>query len=96
MSALIHFGRAVCGVRFGPKKGLCLLTCYLDEGGEKQDRFTVVCGLISTGALWEQFEIDSKLLLASYKVPSFHMMEFAHSTGPSKSGRTARLSVRTF
>lgn len=61
-----------------------MLTCYLDEAGGLEEGFTVVGGFGSTLALWEQFEIDWKLLLAAYKVPYFHMKEFSQSTGPFK------------
>jgi hypothetical protein len=59
-----------------------LLTCYLDEAGGERQLFTVVGGWISTVALWDQFEIDWKLMLASYKVPYLHMKEFSQSKGP--------------
>lgn len=68
-----------------------MLTCYLDEAGGKAEGFTVICGWVSTVAQWEQFEIDWRLFLASYKVPYFHMKEFAQSTGPFKKWSDARL-----
>lgn len=76
-----------------------MLTCYLDEaGGGSQDGFTVVCGWVSTVALWEQFEIDWKLLLASktYNVPYFHMKEFSQSTGPFKKWKGNETKRRLF
>lgn len=56
-----------------------MLTCYLDEAGGDREGFSVVCGWVSTVALWEQFEIDWKLFLASYDVPYFHHKEFSQS-----------------
>jgi hypothetical protein len=67
-----------------------MLTCYLDEAGGVVDTSTVVAGFVSTVALWEQFEIDWKLLLASYKLPYFHMKEFSQSTGPFKKWKDAK------
>jgi hypothetical protein len=64
-----------------------LLKCYLDEAGDRADASTVVAGFVSTVALWEQFEVDWRLMLASYKVPYFHMKEFSQSTGPFKKWR---------
>lgn len=96
MSALVHLGRALWGARYSPDKEFVLLTCYLDEAGGRQDGFTVVCGWLSSVALWEQFEIDWKLFLISYKVPYFHMKEFAQSTGPFKKWKDAKLIRETF
>lgn len=84
MTALEHLGRSVLGRRYSPATLFIMVTCYLDEAGGKQDGHTVVCGWVSTVALWEQFEIDWKLFLTSYKVPYFHMKEFSQSTGPFK------------
>ena len=39
-------------------------------------------GWIASAKEWDNFEIDWKLFLASYKVSYFHMREFAHSRGP--------------
>src|ERR1035438_987127 len=49
-----------------------MMSCYLDEAGGKEDQFTVVCGWLSTAWLWEQFEIDWRLMLASYGLEYFH------------------------
>ena len=70
-----------------------MLTCYLDEAGGEQDQSTVVCGWVSTVALWEQFEIDWKLFLISYKVPYLHMKEFSQSKGPFKKWE-GQISIR--
>ena len=59
-----------------------MFACYMDEAGGDQAGSTVVCGWVSTVALWEQFEVDWKLLLASYKIPYLHMKEFSQSKGP--------------
>jgi len=57
-----------------------MISCYLDEAGGKDDQFTVVGGWLATAALWEQFEIDWRLMLASYGLDYFHMKEFSQST----------------
>ncbi len=43
--------------------------------------YTVVAGWLAPVNLWEQMEIDWRLVLAKYDVPHFHMKEFAHSVG---------------
>jgi len=96
MSTLRHIGRAVWGARYSPEKEFALLTCYLDEAGGEDEGFTVVCGWVSTVALWEQFEIDWKLFLASYKVDYFHMKEFAQSKGPFKKWKGKESIRRAF
>ena len=84
VSALRHLGRCLWGARYSPEKEFALLACYLDEAGGNKEGFTVVGGFVSTAALWEQFEIDWRLMLASYKIPHFHMKEFSQSNGPFK------------
>jgi hypothetical protein len=60
-----------------------MLTAYFDESYAAKG-YMVVSGWIATIEEWERFEIDWKLFLASYKVPYFHMKEFAQSVGPYK------------
>jgi len=60
-----------------------MLTGYFDEG-VRDKLFTVICGWTSTIEQWDGFEADWKLLLASYRVPYFHMKEYVHSNGPFK------------
>jgi hypothetical protein len=57
-----------------------MLTGYFDESYNKN--FMVMCGWIASVEEWNNFEVDWKLFLISYKVPYFHMTEFAQSTGP--------------
>lgn len=73
-----------------------MLSCYLDEAGGKDDKFTVVAGFVSTATRWEQFEVDWRLMLASYGVPYSHMKEFSQSTGPFKKWRGAESIRRRF
>jgi hypothetical protein len=82
MSSIVHLARALWGAGFTADKEFGMLSCYFDEAGGEQDNFTVICGWVSTVPLWEQFEIDWKLFLASYKVPYLHMKEFSQSNGP--------------
>jgi hypothetical protein len=56
-----------------------MMSCYLDEAGGMQDRFTVVSAWLSTAARWERFETDWRLMLASYNLEYFHMAEFSQS-----------------
>jgi hypothetical protein len=73
-----------------------MLTCYLDEAGGDKEQSLVVCGWVSTVALWERFEIDWKLLLSSHQLPYFTMKEFAQSTGPFAKWKDADLMRKTF
>ena len=73
-----------------------MMSCYLDEAGGKEDQFTVVCGWLSTAALWEQFEIDWRLMLASYGLEYFHMMECSQSTKIFKKWRDSEGIRRRF
>ncbi|MGH9682008.1 MAG: hypothetical protein ACRD4S_00105 [Candidatus Acidiferrales bacterium] len=66
---------------FKEKRFRNMLTGYFDEGVRK-NLFTAVCGWTSTVEQWDGFEVDWKLFLASYRVPYFHMKEFAPSQGP--------------
>jgi hypothetical protein len=65
-----------------------MMTAYFDESYSRG--FTVICGWIASVEEWERFEIDWKLFLISYKVPHFHMKEFAHSVGPFKKWKETR------
>ena len=63
------------------------MTAYFDESYAAlptNKGYMVVCGWIASVEEWERFEVDWKLFLISYKVPYFHMKEFAHSVGPYK------------
>lgn len=64
-----------------------MLTAYCDDSCEKS--FVVVGGWAASTTQWDNFEIDWKLFLASYKVPYFHMREFAHSRGPYEKWKSA-------
>lgn len=59
-----------------------MLTCYFDEAGGVDHGFTVVAGYVATVEQWENFEVDWKLSLISYKVPYLHMAKLAHFKGP--------------
>lgn len=64
------------------------MTAYFDESYAAKG-YMVICGWIASVEEWERFEIDWKLFLASYKVPYFHMKEFAQSVGPYKKWKDA-------
>jgi len=96
VSAFAHLGRSVLGARYSAEREFALLACYMDEAGDKKTGFILVCGWLSTAALWEQFEIDWRLLLASYNVPYFHMKEFSQSTGPFKKWKDAEVTRKRF
>lgn len=55
---------------------------YMDETGHSKDerqKFVGIAGLIATVASWETFERKWKATLEVFKLPYFHMKEFAHS-----------------
>ncbi|MDT7540568.1 MAG: hypothetical protein QOE33_472 [Acidobacteriota bacterium] len=61
-----------------------MLTIYVDETGHSKDqgqKFVGVAGVIAPAANWERFESKWKGILAEFKLPYFHMREFAHSEG---------------
>jgi hypothetical protein len=57
-----------------------MLTAYFDDGYAGD--FTAICGWVGSVDEWVHFQADWVRLLGSYKVPYFHMKEFAQSTGP--------------
>lgn len=87
-SSLEHIGRSIWGLRYSRANLLAMLSAYFDDSERKG--FTVVAGWIASVEAWDRFEIDWKLFLASYKVPYFHMKEFAHSVGPYKKWKESR------
>ena len=94
-SPLEHFGRSVLGLRYSKKTLFTMLTSYFDEG-YKDGLFTCVCGWASTVEQWDGFEADWKLFLASYRVPYFHMEEYAQSVGPFKKWKGLKVIRRKF
>jgi hypothetical protein len=65
-----------------------MMTCYFDESGGDDIKWTYVCGYAASITQWERFEIDWKIFLAKYDVPYFHMKEFSHSKGPFEKWKT--------
>ncbi len=58
------------------------LSAYLDETGHSKDerqKFVGIAGLIAPITSWETFERKWKETLKAFKIPYFHMKEFAHS-----------------
>jgi hypothetical protein len=63
------------------------LTAYMDETGHSKDerqKFVGMAGLIATARDWEQFERKWKETLKSFRIPFFHMKDFASLRGPFK------------
>src|ERR1051326_3117165 len=57
-------------------------SAYMDETGhsrDEQQKFVGIAGLIAPVASWEAFERKWKATLGVFKLPYFHMREFAHS-----------------
>ncbi len=59
-----------------------MLTCYFDEAGGRDIRYTVVAGWVASVERWERFEVDWRIFLAKYDVPHFHMKEYTGFSGP--------------
>ncbi len=60
---------------------MLMLTAFMDETGHSKDerqRFNGMAGLLATGDDWEQFERQWKVILDEYKIPFFHMKDFAN------------------
>lgn len=66
---------------------MALLTAYYDETGSAKDinqKFVGMAGFVSTSEEWEILERKWKFILKEFKVPYFHMKEYAHSEGVFK------------
>ncbi len=64
---------------------MVIIRAYLDNSGEEDDPQHKVCslaGYVTTVKKWRKFEKLWKQTLRQYKVPYFHMKEFAHNIGP--------------
>lgn len=60
------------------------LFAYMDETGhskEERQKFVGMGGLIATDDNWERFGRKWKAALTSFRIPHFHMKDFAHSRG---------------
>src|SRR3974390_2963402 len=63
---------------------MAILRAYLDSSGEDtpQHKVCSIAGFITTIKKWKKFEKLWKQTLITYKVPYFHMNEFAHYKPP--------------
>lgn len=84
MTNLLHLAHFLIGARYSGEARFTMLTCYFDESGGEELKFTFVCGFVASVNQWERFEIDWKIFLAKYDVPYFHMKEYSQSKGPFK------------
>lgn len=68
------------------------LSLYCDASGKEEDELLAVAGFVGRVDEWLKFETEWKAVLDEFKVPYFHMREFAHSVGPFEhwKGREAR------
>lgn len=58
-----------------------LLTGYMDETGhsrDEQQKFVGVAGLVAPAENWEVFERKWEETLSAFKIPYFHMVDFAN------------------
>lgn len=61
---------------------MTMLTGYMDETGHSRDarqKFVGVAGLVAPAEMWETFERKWEETLRLYKLPYFHMKDFASS-----------------
>lgn len=66
---------------------MALLTAYCDETGNTKDptqKFVGMAGFVARAKEWEILERKWKFILREFKVPYFHMKEYAHSIGVFK------------
>jgi hypothetical protein len=66
------------------------LTAYMDETGHSKDerqRFNGMAGLLAPTREWERLEIKWKKTLKEFKLPYFHMKDFAKRKQKSKNPR---------
>jgi Protein of unknown function (DUF3800) len=82
---IVLFGADLFSFNFSDKhKYMLMLTAYLDETGHSKDekqRFNGMAGLIAPAYNWEVFERKWKATLKEYKLPFFHMKDFANFKG---------------
>lgn len=72
-------------------------TAYMDETGHAADdaqRFCGMAGFLAPADRWEVFEGKWKQVLVDFKIPYFHMKEFAHSEGVFAGWRGKELKRR--
>jgi hypothetical protein len=63
---------------------MLMLTGYMDETGNTKDerqRFAGMAGLVAPLENWEKFEARWKRILGEFKIPYFHMKDFANFKG---------------
>jgi len=63
---------------------MLVLSGYFDETGHSQDekqRFNGMAGVLAPADHWESFEEKWKLTLEAFKIPFFHMKDFANFKG---------------
>jgi len=68
-----------------------MMTCYFDESGGDDLKWTYVCGYVASVEQWKRFEVDWKIFLAKYDVPYFHMKEYSQSKGPFSGWKAKRM-----
>jgi hypothetical protein len=80
--AVEYLSSCISGTRYSTEKLCAMMSAYFDDAYNGD--FTITCGWIASVDEWVHFQADWVLLLGNYKVPYFHMKEFAQSTGPFK------------
>ncbi|MGD0942467.1 MAG: hypothetical protein ABR905_22465, partial [Terracidiphilus sp.] len=85
-SAFKHLAMAVA-LRRWPSSLFAMFTSYFDCARTGQGGGSIaVCGWLSTGERWLEFDEEWRRVLDSFGVSHFHMKEFAHFHGPYSSG----------
>ncbi len=76
------FDHLIAALALQPDQLMAIFTAYFDESGTPHDsRFVVVAGYLAAVGAWRRFNARWGAVLAAYKVPYFHMREYAHSIG---------------
>lgn len=61
-----------------------IFTTYCDASGQQDEKTDAIAvlGLVVRVTRWQRFEREWQGVLDDYRVPYFHMREYAHSRGP--------------
>jgi len=63
------------------RKSALVLSCYLDDSGEKAERIITMAGYFSLASEWEGFEPEARSFLDANNIPHFHTVDFHHGRG---------------
>jgi hypothetical protein len=80
-SAIEHIAR-ICSLSCWKDVLMAMLTTAFDCSQDKQRKYFVMAGFVSSAAEWSEFDKEWRERLAIENLPYFHMNRFAHSLAP--------------